>query len=219
MMKKVMKMKDIPMFTTDYGVASIILKEVPYRALAFIHIQDVQPGEAEGLVEECVQFCRAAGAEKVLAAGHEELERYPYDHSVIAMSGAANPAPEANLWPVTRETVSKWREIYNERMKDVDNAATLTAFDEKELVSASGTYFVHDAGRLLGIGWAEDGKLKCVASVEKGAGRRVLSTLLSALDCERVELEVASTNEKAIRLYEAMGFIKTGEVSRWYRVL
>lgn len=212
-------MKDIPIFTTDDGVASILLKEVPCRGLAYIHIRDVQPGGVKALVEECVQFCRAAGAEKVLAAGHEELEAYPYEHSILSMSGSGEHEPEANLWPVTRETVSKWREIYNERMKGVDNAATLTAFDEKELVSSAGTYFVHDAGKLLGIGWVDDGKLKCVASVEKGAGRRVLSTLLSALDCERVALEVASTNEKAIRLYESMGFIKTGEVSRWYRVL
>lgn len=206
------------MFATDYGVVSILLKEVPYRALAYLHIRDAQPGGVKQLVEECVQFCRAAGAEKVLAAGHEELEQYPYDHSILSMSGSGDFEPEANLFPVTEETVSKWREIYNERMKGVDNAATLTAFDEKKLVSASGTYFVHDAGKLLGIGWAEDGILKCIAAVEKGAGRRVASTLLSVLDCERAALEVASTNEKAIRLYESMGFVKTGEVSRWYRV-
>ena len=34
-----------------------------------------------------------------------------------------------------------------------------------------------------------------------------------------VELEVVSTNQRAIRLYEKMGFIKTKEISRWYRVL
>lgn len=212
-------MKDIPVFPTDYGVASILLKEVPYRALAYMIIRDAQPGQIPLLVEECVQFCQAAGAEKVLAAGHEELERYPYDHSVIAMSGPADGEPEANLFPVTEKTVCRWREIYNVRMRGVDNAATLTAFDEKELVSACGTYFVHDAGKLLGIGWAEDDEIRCVATVERGMGRRVMGALLSVLDCERAKLEVASTNERAIRLYEAMGFVKTGEVSRWYRVI
>ncbi len=31
-------------------------------------------------------------------------------------------------------------------------------------------------------------------------------------------LEVASSNEKAIRLYERLGFLKTARVSEWYRV-
>jgi ribosomal protein S18 acetylase RimI-like enzyme len=30
---------------------------------------------------------------------------------------------------------------------------------------------------------------------------------------------VASTNEKALRLYESLGFVRTKEISRWYRVL
>ena len=35
-------MKDFPMFTTEYGVASLILKEVPYRQVAFVNILEVQ---------------------------------------------------------------------------------------------------------------------------------------------------------------------------------
>ena len=135
------------------------------------------------------------------------------------MSGPAGFSPEARLWPVLEENVKQWREIYNEKMKSVDNSATLTAFDEKELVSSAGTYFVHNGGQLLGIGWVEDGKLLCVASVKKGCGRNVLTTLLSTLGTERVELEVASTNDKALRLYESMGFVKTGILSEWYKIL
>jgi hypothetical protein len=33
-------MRDIPMFTTEYGVASLVLKEIPYQAAAYITIQD-----------------------------------------------------------------------------------------------------------------------------------------------------------------------------------
>ena len=32
-------MKDFPVFSTSYGVASLILKEIPYRQEAYIHIQ------------------------------------------------------------------------------------------------------------------------------------------------------------------------------------
>lgn len=212
-------MKDIPMFTTDYGVASIILKEVPYRGLAYVRVRDTQPGELVKLMEECVTFCRMAGAETVLAEGHPELERYPLHHSVLTMSGPGAYEAEANLWPVTGETAAKWREIYNRRMADVDGAATMTAQDEKEIAQSAGTYFVHREGKLLGIGWVDDGQVRCVAGVEPGAGRAVLQTLLTSQTGDRISLEVASTNAPAIRLYESMGFVQTGERTRWHQVL
>ena len=212
-------MKDIPIFTTDYGVASILLKEVPYRSIAYVRVQDTQPGALKDLIGECVQFCRAAGAQTVLASGHPAMEDWPCHHSILTMRGPTWMEPEANLWPVTGDTVTQWREIYNRKMKGVDNAATMTALDEKSIVSSGGAYFVHSAGQLLGIGWIEEGRLLCVAAERPGMGRRVLRTLLTAQGSEWVELEVASTNERAIRLYEGMGFAKTGERSRWYRVL
>ena len=60
-------MKDIPMFTTPYGVASLSLREVPYQKAAYICI--LSADQPEMLLEECVSFCRACGAEKVYAKG------------------------------------------------------------------------------------------------------------------------------------------------------
>ena len=211
-------MKDIPMFTTEFGVASLILKEIPYRETAYVKIRTVFHGKLRELIDECVGFCRAAGAERVYAAGDEGLDQYPHFCSVFTMKGSADFEPEANLWPVTEETVTQWRKIYNEKMAEVDNAGTMTAYDEKELVSSAGTYFVHENGKLLGIGWVEPGELKCVAAVVPGTGERVLKTLLSAQNADRVELDVASTNQKAIRLYEKLGFVTVREKSRWYQV-
>ena len=37
-------MKNIPIFTTDWGVATLLLKEIPYKEIAYVKIQDVQPG-------------------------------------------------------------------------------------------------------------------------------------------------------------------------------
>ena len=56
-------MKDFPCFATDDGVASLILKEIPYRQEAYIRFQDVQPGRFAPFLQECVSFCRMAGAE------------------------------------------------------------------------------------------------------------------------------------------------------------
>ena len=103
-------------------------------------------------------------------------------------------------------------------MGGVDNAASLEARDEEEILREPGAYFIHENGKLLGIGWLADGELRVVAAVEKGAGERVMHTLMTLAEGESIRLEVASTNTRAIRLYERMGFVTVGEKSRWYRV-
>jgi len=213
-------MKDFPMFTTDYGIASLILKEVPYRGVAFVHIRDVQEDGFSEHLKECVSFCRMVGAERILAKGHEALEQYPL-HSIVYKMAVPweNAEPGACLWPVTEKTVAQWREIYNKGMRPFDNHATMTAQDEKKIVASGGAYFVHRDGQLLGIGWMEGNELLALVSCVSGMGETVARTLFTTVDADRITLEVVSTNERAIRLYEKMGFLKTGEVSRWYRVL
>lgn len=214
-------MRDFPIFTTEYGVASLIMKEIPYRKQAYIHIRDVQPEGLKEHLAECVSFCRMCGAEEIFAAGHEGLEQYPLYTAVLEMRGDAwvDPRQMACLFPVTEATVGRWRGIYNEKMAGVDNAGTLESREEKRIAESGGAYFVHDNGRLLGIGWLEDTKLLAVAAAEKGMGSRVMHTLMSLVEGDPMNLEVASTNERAISLYEKLGFVKTAEVIRWYRVL
>lgn len=210
-------MKDFPVFTTEFGAASLILKEVPYRHIAYIHLQDSQ--EPEKLLEECVSFCRICGAEKIYATGHPLLEKYPLHCTILEMRGRAEGAEAASLFPVTEQTVSQWRQIYNDKMRIVDNAATLETRDEKRILESGGAYFIHEDGELLGIGWMDDNRLEAIASVKNGAGDRILCTLQSLLYEDSMTLEVASTNQKAIRLYERMGLFPIGERSRWYRVM
>lgn len=206
------------MFDTEFGIASLILKEIPYKGIAYIILRDAW--EPEALLKECVSFCRMAGADVICAAGHEILESYSHYASIYEMRGEAvvNPEYLESLFPVTEATVTRWRNLYNEKMRDIDNAATLTAFDEKRIVQSGGAYFVHRDGDLLGIGWLDDTRLLAVAVVKPGAGRAVMNTLMSLVEGAQMTLEVASTNEKAIHLYEKLGFLKTREISRWYRV-
>ena len=213
-------MRDFPIFTTDYGVSSLTLREIPYGKQAYICIRDVQPEFFAEHLRECVSFCVMAGAERIYAAGHLRLEEYPLHTAVTEMRMDAHSDAQkmASLFPVTKETAGRWRQVYNEKMRGVDNARTLEARDEKQLEESSGTYFVHDNGTLLGIGWLEDHKILAVAAAQPGAGERVMHTLFSMLEGETVTLEVASTNSRAIRLYERMGFVATREISRWYCV-
>ena len=211
-------MKDFPVFPTQHGAASLILKEIPYRGEAYIQIQSTQ--EPDALLEECIHFCAACGAERVYAAGHDILEvAYPLHTSIYRMTGTIQLHEEEipAMFPVTEQTAERWRECYNQRMKNVDNAATLEGRDTLNIVQGN-AYFIHRNGTLLGIGWIEGNKLRAIASMQPGAGEALCRAMQSLIPQQQMTLEVASTNQKAIALYERLGLIKVEELSRWYQV-
>ncbi len=212
-------MKDLPVFTTENGVASLFLREIPYRKRAHIKIQSSL--EPEALLAECVAFCRACGAEWIDAAGHPYLEKYPLITALILMQRPREglERTDACLFPVTEATVDRWREIYNERMQDVPNCAFMDSQHGKEMLAEGDGYFIHRNGELLGIGRASGNMLDTVISVVPGAGETVVRALAELLGEDTVRLQVASENQRAIRLYERLGFVPVRELSRWYRVL
>ena len=212
-------MKDIPVFTTEHGAASLFLREIPYRKRAHIKLQATQ--EPEKLLEECISFCRACGAEWIDAAGHEYLDKYPLITALISMTRDRESLPETDacLFPVTEKTVQQWLDIYNERMADVPNAAYMDSADGRELLKSGDGYFIHRGGKLLGIGKASGDFIEAVISVVPGLGETVVLALASILTGDMVRLMVANANTRAMRLYERMGFIPVKELSRWYRVL
>ena len=212
-------MKDIPMFTSEYGVASLFLREIPYRSRAHIKIQSSL--EPEKLLEECVSFCRMCGAEWIDAAGHAYLEKYPLITALVSMQCSREQLGEGNacLFPMTEQTMQRWLDICNKRMANVPNAAYLDAKDGRELLEKGSAYFVHRDGELLGIGVASGDFIDTVVAVQKGAGETVVRALNGVLTGDTVRLMVADANTRAVRLYERLGFVKVKELSRWYRVL
>ena len=212
-------MRDFPLFTTENGVGSLVLREIPYRGNAYITIRDSQTPEE--FLTECVAFCTVAGAKDIYATGHSVLEQYPLYTRVIRMSADTSAIPETDVsvFPVTEKTVKRWTEIYNEKMKTVHNASYMSERDHGELLKTAGAYFIHRDGNLIGIGMVADDRIECVASCVQGGGRDVVLALMHILMCDRVTLDVASTNDKAIRLYESLGFVPVTEVSRWYKII
>ncbi len=211
-------MKDIPVFVTENGVASLILREVPFKQTAYMKIQDIS--DADEFLKESVSFCRAVGAEKIYASGHPCVETYPQHTAIWVMAADREGLPDtdAALFPVTEKTAERWRTIYNEKMAQVPNSVYMSA-DEVENVSSRGEgYFIHRSGNLLGIGMASGDKITTVISLQAGAGADVVAALAQTLPSERIMLEVASANHKAVRLYERLGFCKTRELSRWYKL-
>lgn len=211
-------MRDFPLFTTENGVGSLVLKEIPYSGIAYVTLRDSAVPSL--FLHDCLGFCKAVGAQTVYATGHEILEEYPVHTSVLLMSAPIEVIPEtdASLFPITESTLTRWCEIYNDRMKNVDNAAYMSGKAAAELLKKGNGYFIHRDGELLGIGIASDDRIECVASYLPGSGKDIVSALTHALMCDRVILEVASTNKRAIALYESMGFIRTAELSKWYKI-
>ena len=212
-------MQDLPMFTTEHGVASLVLREIPYKATAYITIQDTQ--QPRELLTDCIEFCKAVGAEKIYAKGHEFLQEYPLHTAVLQMR-----CPKANLQktdciakPVTDETIEKWRSIYNEKMLPIPNASTMTRDDGEKLVKRGVGYFIYRDDSLLGIGIAHDDTIEAIAAVKQGAGTDVMLALCDLLPSNQVILEVASANLPARKLYQKLGFLEISEISRWYDVL
>lgn len=211
-------MKDIPLFTTEHGAATLVLREIPYRQVAYITLHDTL--EPALLLEECVGFCKACGAEKIVAKGHAYLERFPFEAAILQMAcpRSAIGQTDALAIAVAPDTLSAWRKIYNEKMAAVPHASYMTETDGKELLAKADGYFVYRGDRLLGIGKASDGIIHTLAAATPGAGEAVTKALASTLTEDIIQLTVASTNGKALRLYKRLGFQEVETISVWYRV-
>ena len=209
-------MNNIPVFTTQYGVASLILEEIPYKKTAYITIQATQ--SPEGLLKEAVEFCKACGAQVILAKGHVFLSKYPHHCTIVKMCSLKLPRSAAKRIPVTQDRLKMWQEIYTEKMSKVDNAAYMTDRKAQQMLRDQDGYFVYRDQELLGIGRASGDEIAVVVSCQKGAGEQVVLAMGEVLNGDRVCVHVASTNIPAIRLYTRLGFAKMEEVSRWYRV-
>ena len=211
-------MKNIPLFTTEFGVASLVLEKIPYSGQSYVVVQNAV--DPERLLQTCTDFCFAAGATSIYASGTAFLEKYPLHTTVIAMARALDglPSTDALLCPVQKESLSDWRELYNEKMRDVPNAAFLSIRDSERLLREGSCYYVYQDRTLIGIGVAGNGTIRAIASVVSGRGKDTLLALCGVLHSDAVSLEVAASNIPAMRLYESLGFTQTGVVSRWYQI-
>ena len=210
-------MKDIPLFTTQNGVGSLALEEIPYKGCAYIRVQS--SADPKVFLNECADFCKAAGATHCYATG-VGADQFPYYTSVIQMKRMLEGLPESDaaVFPVQENTIEKWCEIYNERMRDVPNAATMTMSKAKALVEKGSCYFVHRQGALLGIGCVNCDRIDAIATVHKGSGKDVLIALCRALTGDTVTVEAATTSQRAIKLYEGLGFINSKHLFDWYQI-
>lgn len=209
-------MKDIPVFATENGVASLILEQIPYQAVAYIKLQS--SGSPELFLGECAQFCKACGAEHIFASGQDVPDGLPLHTEIWQMQCAADTLgdTDAALFPVQEHTLEDWRGIYNQKIARLPNSVWMSQRAAEEMLKKGDGYFIHRDGRLLGIGRVSGQDIDFVASVVPGGGADVVRALAHGTFAETLTLMVASVNHKAVRLYESLGFIKTQVVSKWY---
>lgn len=211
-------MRDIPLFTTENGVASLYFKKIPYTKEAFVHIRSAL--DCDALLKECVDMCRMVGAERIYGAGHAALEKNPVFTTVIRLrvEKTALSDTEAIALPVANEQLQWWRQLYNQKMLPVATAAPLTVSETEELIRRGKAYCVYRACAAVGIGVIGDGMIQAVASILPGGGQDTVLALAKVLDSPQVALSVASANDKAIRLYKSLGFREIQQEITWYQI-
>ena len=212
-------MKDFPVFTTENGVASLTLREIPYTSRAYILLQDSLSPKA--LLEECCDFCRVVGADYIYASGDPVVEKYPYHTRILTMQCYKENLPESPLclWPVQEQTLAQWKEIYQQKSSHIPNAAWMTDADCANMLQSGEGYFVHNGQNLVGIGRVSGNEIKWIASCVPGSGADVLCTLAGVVQDEVVSLQVADTNKRAMCLYERLGFLTVQSGKPWHCVL
>lgn len=211
-------MKDFPFFTTQNGVASLILQQVPYSGDAYIRIHNA--ANAEEFLQECVDFARLAGARQVLATGHSILERYPLHTRIIRQSRerVGIISIDAEVDCVQKGEAEQFRQLYNTAMLAVANAAYMTAEQILDIISKEQAYFVRINGQVQGGGIICDQMLQGIFSAVPGAGATVLCALGREMTGQRIYVEVATANKPAMRFYEKMGFAEDEEIAKWYKI-
>lgn len=169
-------MKDIPVFSCPDGIATLILREVPFRGEGYILVRGVF-GTLEGLLAECAGFCRAAGAERLFAAGEADFSGYPAAIRILGRSApraSLLPAPEAvRLVPVTGETAADWAREYNARFRAVPAAESCSPAEERALAAGGEALWIEDGAERIGLGRVRGGELLAVAALQPGAGGAV----------------------------------------------
>ena len=216
-------MKNIPVFTSAYGIATLILREIPWNGCAYVLVRSVWNGQAAALLEECRGFCRAVGAKEVFAV--YETEELPAEHAydMIAMARPKAGLPEGKpveLEPLTRENSGAYLEIYNSCFAAVPSAASYDRDSLEPLYGEELAWLAKVDGVYAGVAEISKEGLEGIAVLPeyRGLGYDLALAVLQMVPSTMLRLKVASTNSRALCLYERLGFSREAVQKRWYRL-
>ncbi|MFI3312871.1 MAG: hypothetical protein R3Y62_03205 [Eubacteriales bacterium] len=206
-------MKNIPLFTSEYGLATLILEEIPTKGLGFIIIRSTD--NLSGLLSDGVKFCHMCGAETVYATAEAPIPGYPLAYEILEFSAKKNqlPAPigDLKLVPITAENQDTLLSYYEEAFRNVQGSGQYSKETQDGFLAYVGE-------KLVGIGAISEGKLEVIATLEPGMGYALATHLLAKIPEEIITLEVSSTNEKALNLYKKLKFSQTAVLKTYHKI-
>lgn len=217
-------MQNIPVFTARSGMASLVLREIPYNRKAYVLIRAVWNEETEALLQECAAFCRGAGAEAVYASdGVKDLPAaHAYDVLRLSCRREVLPRPgnTVELEPVSAKNGREYLRIYNGCFREVPGAASYDERDLRRLMEQGSGYLARRGDGYAGVVELDMDGIAGIAVLPeyKGLGRDLALTALRKVERETLCLKVADTNTRALALYRRIGFENDALVSRWWRL-
>lgn len=200
-------MKDIPLFTGSHGIASLILREIPYRREAYVHLRAAFDSQ-EALIRECESFCRMVGAEHTYVSGKGDFTGYPVYATLIERSIFCRNLPKTAARAVPTDEADTWLCLYRETFKAVPAANSCP--------EARGFYFIEQDGQRIGIGQIEGNCLRSVAALQTGKGADCVCAMAALCEGESLTLLCAEENLPAMRLYDKLGFSRGNVQEVWY---
>lgn len=209
-------MKDIPAFTTENGIASLVLRDIPFSKRAYVTV--VSSENVEALAKEMIHFCKALGAQEVFGYGDAFAQLYPLTETILLMEGPKAISDSTRLQLVLDENAEEFCELYNKKMEHLKTACRMTPKEMARLIREEQVYFIFENGRMIGFGIVAGEKIRALASMEPGAGDKIVYALGEKISGDLIRLEVALSNTKALQLYERMGFRRVDVLDRWYKI-
>lgn len=219
-------MNNIPVFTSQGGTATLILREIPISGKAYVLLRTVLPGQAENLAAECASFCKMCGAEEIFASWEDgDLPFLAPAYDIYLLHVAKSALPEGKpvqLVPMTPENDAIYQRIYNRCFYHVSHAASYDRGQIARIYREHQRAFLalDERERPYGIGELHGDELAAIAVLPKyrGRGMDLAVALLQLCPGEDLHVTVASDNDAAMRLYEKLGFHLFGVESKWYVV-
>jgi hypothetical protein len=213
-------MRDIPFFQWEGCVATLALSEIPYRRKAYVLVRLAPAEKLRAFMKECVAFCRMAGAQRIYASAEHPLETGVPAYALVryVCPRAALQPVNLELTPLNAENQHLFLELQRQLFQSVDGAATYTLQDCERIKKAASGFLWMEGGTPIGIGELRNGEIGTVGVTRPGTGGTLVRALAGKLSSEVVSVQTASTNERAIRLYEKLGFRLDEVLSDWYLI-
>jgi ribosomal protein S18 acetylase RimI-like enzyme len=159
-----------------------------------------------------------AAAERVLTLC--ELPAEPaYDMIRMARPKAGLPEPgKLELAPLDRENSAAYLEIYNRCFITVPSAASYDQNSLEPLYGEDLAWLAKVNGQYAGVAEISKEGLEGIAVLPeyRGLGHDLALAVLQMVPSPVLRLKVASTNTRAITLYQRLGFIPECVEKRWF---